>query len=130
MRQHQVGALLVTDDEANPHRAIGIVTDRDFVRQAVAEGIGPRDATVGEIMTRALVTIANTADIREAIETMRENGVRRLAVTGGDASLVGIVSLDDIVDTLAAEFTSVAGILRTERARERVMESAARVLRY
>ena len=130
MRRHQVGALLVTDDQPDDHRAIGIVTDRDLVRQAMAEGIGPRDATVGEVMTRGLVTIANTADTREAIEAMRENGVRRLAVTGADSGLVGIVSLDDIIDALAAELTGVAGVLRTERERESVLESAAKALRY
>ena len=129
MGRHHVGALLVTEDEPNQDRAIGIVTDRDLVLRALAEGIGPKDATLGQMMTRALLTVAKTASIHEALETMRESGVRRLGVTEETGSVVGIVSLDDIVDTLAAEFTNLAEVIRTERARESVVESAAQVLR-
>jgi CBS domain-containing protein len=127
MREHHVGALLVTDEEQQPGRAIGIVTDRDLVLQAVAEGIGPKELTVGEVMSRGPITVPMSADIHEAMETMREHGVRRLAVSGGNAMLVGVVSLDDIVHVLAGEFATLDGIIRTEREREIVVESAANI---
>src|SRR3990172_8929582 len=94
MREHHVGTLVVTDDAPNDNRALGIVTDRDFVVQAAAAGIGPKEATLGEGMTHGL------------------------AVTRGDGMLVGIVSFDDVIDALAAELTSLAGIIRSERERE------------
>jgi CBS domain-containing protein len=68
-----------------------------------------------------------SADIHEAMETMREHGVRRLAVSGGNGMLVGVVSLDDIVHVLAGEFATLDGIIRTEREREIVVESAANI---
>jgi CBS domain-containing protein len=69
-------------------------------------------------MTHGLAAIAATADIHEAMEAMRAKGIRRLAVTRGDGMLVGIVSFDDVIDALAAELTSLAGIIRSERERE------------
>lgn len=83
MRQHHVGAVLVTEDEPSDNQAIGIVTDRDLVLQAIAEGIGPREATIADVMTPSIASVSENADIFEALETMRAKGVRRLAVSAG-----------------------------------------------
>jgi CBS domain-containing protein len=117
MRQYHVGALVVTDDAPCTDRAIGIVTDRDFVVRGLADGIAAT-LTIGELATGALFSIAEHADIHEAMETMRTEGVRRLLVTGDGGAIVGIVSLDDVVDALAAELSSLAGVIRGERDRE------------
>jgi CBS domain-containing protein len=118
MKAHHVGALLVTDDAEGAGRAVGVVTDRDLVLYALAEGIGPTDACVEDVMTPAVATIAADAGLFEAAESMRASGVRRLAVSDENGTLVGIVSLDDIVDAIAAELGSLALALRSERARE------------
>jgi len=118
MRQYHVGALLVTEDEPDTDRAIGIVTDRDLVVQAMAEGIGPEALTVDEVMTPEIAGVAESADAHEAMVTMRELGVRRLAVTGEGGALIGILSFDDIVDALSVEMSSLAGVIRSERGRE------------
>ena len=114
MRDHHVGALLVTEDAADNHRVLGIVTDRDLVIQAVAEGVAPRECTVGEVMTRALATVQRSADLREALEAMRRNGVRRLAVVDGIGEPVGMVSMDDILAALGTELASLAAVVRSE----------------
>ena len=114
MQQHHVGTLLVTDIAPNDARVIGIVTDRDLVIQAVAEGVAPRECTVGEVMTRALATVQRSADLREALEAMRRNGVRRLAVVDGIGEPVGMVSMDDILDALGTELASLAAVVRSE----------------
>jgi CBS domain-containing protein len=49
---------------------------------------------------------------------MRVRGIRRLGVSTGEGVLVGIVSLDDIVEALGTELTSRAGVIRSERVRE------------
>lgn len=117
MRQHHVGALLITDDSLNENQVLGFVTDRDLVLQGLAEGVGPEDAAVGDVMTPNIASIASNADIHKAMEMMREHGIRRLAVSDSQ-QLVGVLSMDDIVDALAVETGSLAGILRTERERE------------
>lgn len=118
MRQYHVGALLVTEDEPDGDRAIGIVTDRDLVVQAMAEGIGPEALTVDQVMTPEIAGVPEWADAHEAMVTMRELGVRRLAVTGEGGALTGILSLDDIIDALSVEMSSLAGVIRSERGRE------------
>lgn len=126
MKAHHVGALLVTDDGEGAGRAVGFVTDRDLVLYALAEGIGPTDACVEDVMTPAVATIAADAGLFEAAEAMRAGGVRRLAVSDAEGTLIGIVSMDDIVDAIAAELGSLAAALRSEREREqaRPFESA------
>ena len=124
MRDHHVGALVVTEDGSGGEREmLGIVTDRDIVLHAVAEGIAPAEAAVGDIMTRAFATVPKTADLHEALEAMRGSGVRRLGVTEADGSLAGIVSLDDVIDALAVELEGLSGVIRSEREREIARES-------
>jgi CBS-domain-containing membrane protein len=132
MRDHHIGALLITEitteDESKRAHPIGILTDRDLVLQAIAEGMGPREATVGEVMTPALVTVSKTADIREAMVTMRQHGIRRLGVTEESGALIGVVSLDDIMEALGAELGTLAGIIRNEREREVIRQTERNVM--
>lgn len=134
MRQHHVGALLVTEDPPDQARVVGIVTDRDLVLRAMAMGIGPGDASLADVLAGGFATIEADAGLRDAVEAMRREGVRRLGVTDERGELVGLVSFDDIVDAIAARFAqsaarandlavaaemeALAGILRTERVRE------------
>lgn len=118
MRHYHVGALLVTEDEPDVDRAIGIVTDRDLVVQAMAEGVHPGELTVDGVMTPEIAGVTENADAHEAMVTMRDLGVRRLAVTGDGGAVVGILSLDDIVDAMSIEMENLAGVIRSERGRE------------
>jgi CBS domain-containing protein len=118
MRRHHVGALVVTDDPPDEHRVLGIVTDRDLVLKAMAEGIGPAEAMLSDVMTEGLATVERTADVRAAVETMRVNGVRRLGVTDDDGIVVGFVAFDDLLTGFAVEFASLAHIIEAERERE------------
>jgi len=118
MHKYHVGALLVTGDEPHDMTVLGFVTDRDIVVQAVAMDISPREITVGDVMTPVVATIAESADVHEALEMMRGAGIRRLVVTDDDNRITGFLSVDDIVDGMAADFASLAGLIKNERARE------------
>ena len=118
MRERHIGTLLVTEDEPQSDVYVGIVTDRDMVVRAVADGVAPKECTVGEIMTSGLATIAPHATLSDALEAMRSRGVRRLVVAHDDGRPVGLVSLDDIVDALGMELAGVSRILRSELQRE------------
>lgn len=113
MRDCHVGALLVTDN-GSPGGPVGVITDRDLVVRAMADGASACDRTVGEVMSRALASVSRSADVFEALEIMRANGMRRLAVAEPDATVVGMVSVDDIVGSIAAELASLNGILASE----------------
>jgi CBS domain-containing protein len=91
MRDASVGDVIVT--EAGELR--GLVTDRDITIRGVAEELDPDRTSLGEILTRDLVTVAADADVETAVELVRTHAVRRLPVLDG-GRLVGVVSLGDL----------------------------------
>jgi CBS domain-containing protein len=120
MRDRHVGALLVTDDAPHTQRFVGIVTDRDIVLKGVAQNLTPSRASVSQVMTSGTIDVPLGTALTEALGRMRSRGVRRLLVMHADGRIAGIVSLDNIVDTLGHEFAGMAGILRSELEREMV----------
>ena len=118
MRKYHVGALLVTEDAVEDEgAAVGMITDRDVVVQAVARGFDVRELHVADLMTPTVAGIPREADLHEALELMRTAGVRRLVVTDA-GRVVGMLSMDDVIDGLAADLSSLAGLVRAEVARE------------
>jgi len=92
MRSLNVGSLPVCEGD----RPIGIVTDRDIVIRAIAEGRDPRTARVPEVMTADLVSVSETADVKDAARLMKDRQIRRIVVIDPSKRVVGIVSLGDI----------------------------------
>ncbi|MDQ3680066.1 MAG: CBS domain-containing protein [Actinomycetota bacterium] len=91
MRDGNVGSVIVTDDEA----VCGILTDRDIVVRAVAEGRDPQQLEVAEICSPELTTVAPGDSVGDALQVMREQALRRVPVVE-DAKAVGMVSLGDL----------------------------------
>lgn len=91
MRDGDFGFLPVGDRE----KLLGVLTDRDIVVGAVADG---RDAgaPVGELIKGDVVTVREDADVDAAAQLMRDRRIRRLAVVGGDERIVGVLSVGDI----------------------------------
>ena len=92
MRQARVGSLMVKKGK----QLIGIVTDTDIVRRAVATGKSLGKLTVDKVMTTPLCTIEGSQPVDDAQEMMGDLGVRHLAVTKGGA-IVGVVSVRDVM---------------------------------
>ncbi|MGW0843475.1 CBS domain-containing protein [Streptomyces sp. NPDC002787] len=91
MRDQDLGAVLVTDGD----RLRGLVSDRDLVVRAVAEGADPEQTTVVHACSEDLVTVGPDEDLDHAARLMREHAVRRLPVVD-EGRPVGIVSLGDM----------------------------------
>jgi len=92
MRDQSIGDVVVTDGPT----LSGLVTDRDIVVRALAEGLPPQTTTLASIATHELIMIEQSAAVEEAVQAMRERGVRRLLVCDADRKLVGIISLSDL----------------------------------
>jgi CBS domain-containing protein len=90
MRDEDTGAVPVVENG----RAIGMVTDRDIVVRAVADG-GQPNRPVRDVVTSAVVTATPDMSTRDAAQLMSEHQIRRLPVVEGER-LVGIVSLGDL----------------------------------
>src|SRR5438270_104008 len=92
MRDEDIGSVIVTDAD----QVRGIVTDRDLVVRAIAEGVDPTTETVDTVYSgRDLVTVDPSTPIDEALRLMRERAVRRLPVVE-QGKPVGVVSLGDL----------------------------------
>lgn len=127
MREHHVGVLVVTASDGQGSQAIGMLTDRDLVVEVMARDLAWNDLTAGDIATRTLVSVRADADIADAVATMNNAGVRRLLVTGSHGEITGIVSHDDIIESLAAQLAGVAlamrhGVTREAAQRQQLIE--------
>ncbi|VVE02969.1 signal transduction protein [Pandoraea communis] len=118
MRDKHVGALIVTEATPVGARAIGMLTDRDIAVDATASGHDPCETAVADVMTPGLISIGTQDSVSDAMQSMLSHGVRRLAVLDG-GTLVGVVSLDDILGALAEDWNRLATLIRNEQARER-----------
>jgi CBS domain-containing protein len=118
MRHYHVGSLVVVDYFDGKRVPVGIVTDRDIVVEVTAIDLDAKVITVGDIMAAELVTASEGQGILETIEVMRFKGVRRLPVVDTDNRLVGIVAIDDMLESLAEELSDLTRIVSREHARE------------
>jgi CBS domain-containing protein len=91
MKGEDVGSVPVVEQG----RLAGIVTDRDIVTRAVAEGRNPQAVRVEEIASHDLVTVEPERDLNEALALMARHKVRRLPVVE-EGRLVGMLAQADI----------------------------------
>lgn len=91
MKQHEIGSVLIVEDG----ELLGIVTDKDFVYRAVADGVS-LDEPVARIMSPIKYTVSPGTDIIEAIKLLNKYGIRHLPVLD-DHKLAGYVTLTTIL---------------------------------
>ena len=98
MREADVGALVVEQDG----KATGILTDRDIVVRAIADGRDPNNTRVADVASEATVTVTPDQSASDAARLMREHDVRRLVVVQ-EGRPAGIVSIGDLAVALDDE---------------------------
>jgi CBS domain-containing protein len=91
MADIDVGSLPVGDND----RLVGMITDRDIVIRAVAQGKAA-DTKVADVMSKEILYCVDTDEIDDVARNMGKAQVRRLPVVNSDKRLVGIVSLGDL----------------------------------
>lgn len=88
MRAAGVRSLPVVEDE----RVVGLITDRDIIERAVAEGLDAGEVFVREVMSHEVALCREDDDLGAAERLMRERGIERLFVVDGDGCIAGIVA--------------------------------------
>lgn len=91
MKKNDIGSIPICEGQ----KVIGIVTDRDIVLRAVAEGKNIENRSAKEVMNSKVVTITPDQDVHEAADLMATYQIRRLPVVEKD-KLIGIVALGDL----------------------------------
>jgi CBS domain-containing protein len=118
MRQHHVGDVLVVEDRNGIRVPVGIITDRDLIMEIMAPELNDTVITVGDIMAQELVTVKESTGIFEAIQYMRQKAVRRLPIVNESGGLIGILTLDDLLELLSEELLEIAKLVRNEQQKE------------
>ena len=98
MSDTDISALMVLDGEI----VAGIITERDFVRRVARMERSSYATTVGDVMTRNLITVGPLDRSRFCMQLMIEKNLRHLPVLEG-GKLVGLLSIRDLVKDVIAE---------------------------
>jgi len=104
LAERNIGALVVSEDGES---IVGIVSERDVVRQLHERGAGLLEATVSSIMTADVRSCGPDENVEDLRATMTDHRIRHVPVVA-EAKLVGIVSIGDVVKSTISE-------LETER---------------
>jgi len=92
MKRLDIGAIPVREND----RLVGMITDRDIVVRAVAEGRDPKKMSVREAMSRDICFCYEDDGVESAAKLMEEKQIRRLPVFDRSERAIGIVSLGDL----------------------------------
>jgi CBS domain-containing protein len=122
-------------------QVVGMITDRDICMAAATKHRPASEIAAGEVITGQLFACAPETDVRAALETMRQNRVRRLPVVDGEGRLQGVVSMNDVVlkaqkakngkaaditfDDVVNTFKAICAHLTQEQSEEPPREQAA-----
>ena len=119
MRSHHVGNLVVTEKQQDHQVPVGILTDRDIVVELLAEEIDVEKILVGDAMAFELHQIDEHSGVQDALTMMRDHGIRRLPVVDAKGALVGILTMDDLLELLTEQLTDLVRLVGNELIRER-----------
>jgi CBS domain-containing protein len=99
LETRRVGAMVILNEGGG---LIGVVSERDIVRNIAKSGASALQCTVGEVMTRQVVTAKPRDTVESAMSQMTDRRIRHLPVVEG-ARLIGVVSIGDLVKWRIAE---------------------------
>lgn len=93
MTEEKIGAVLVTEKK----KVCGVFTERDILTKVVPLQLDTRTCTISTVMTRNLITIPLEIKPTVALEIMFKKNIRHLPVTDSHGTIIGIVSMRDLL---------------------------------
>ena len=124
MREHHEGDLIVVESRNGERTPIGILTDRDIVVQVIALDVDMDELSVEDIMSYKLITANENDDLMNTIKRMRINSISRIPVVNQAGGLVGILSIDNILDVITEQLMDIDQIIVNEQSKEKEIRSA------
>jgi CBS domain-containing protein len=95
MRDQDTGVVPVVDGK----KVVGLVTDRDIVVRAIADGKDINNIRVNEVMTKSVRSVKEDSTVDEVLGLMGNAEIRRVPVVNTSNEIVGIVSIGDLAAT-------------------------------
>jgi CBS domain-containing protein len=103
MGEKNIGALVVLNDKSE---VMGVLSERDYSRKVVLQGRKSSDTLVSDIISTPVVTVKEQDGIGQCLQLMTRNRVRHLPVVADNGSLVGLISMGDLVKWVIDSQTS------------------------
>ena len=103
MEENNVGSLVVE----NNGKLCGIITDRDIALKVAGALRDPQKTAVKDVMTADPIRVSVDKDLRHLTSVMHAFHVRRVPIVNGHDTIVGIITLDDVVALLANEMSEI-----------------------
>lgn len=92
MRDRKIGCLPVGDND----RLVGMLTDRDIVCRAVADGANPKTTRAGDVMTKGITWCFDDENVDDVMERMEAKRIHHMPVLSRQKRMIGILSLSDL----------------------------------
>jgi len=108
LREHQIGALVVTEDGRS---VLGIISERDVVRGLGERGPRILEMRVSDLMTRVVFTCGRDDTVKHLMSEMTRRRIRHLPIVA-DGALCGIISIGDVVKSRLDELELETNVLR------------------
>ena len=119
MRELHIGDVIVVDAINGERVPVGILSDRDIVIGVLAEEIDINFVLLEDVMSYKLVVAQEDDDMMSVIKRMRVNGIRRMPIVNKNGGLIGILSVDDILDIIAEQIMDIEQLIYNEQSKER-----------
>lgn len=107
MKERDRGGIVIVDKDGKP---IGIITERDIVRKALAEYKDPKTTPASDIMSQPLVTVGPEVYVSEASLIMTKYNISRLPIVA-DNRLLGIVTMQDYAKKMYDKTRKDSGLM-------------------
>jgi len=105
MAETNISAIIVTEN----NRAVGIFTERDYSRKCELKGLPAESTLVRDVMTEQIMTVTQKTSIDQCMKLMNQYHIRHLPVIENN-TMVGMVSMRDVVDTLLSDRGTISGL--------------------
>lgn len=109
LTEHNIGAIMVVDADG---KMVGILSERDVIRELTRHG-DIMTRPISSVMTSNVVTGTPQDDLKSVLQTMTERRFRHLPIMD-QGSLIGIVSIGDVVKAQLDEYKGEIDTLRTQ----------------
>ena len=125
MRTRHVGDVIVVDKKGEQLIPVGILTDRDIVIEIIAKDVDVDSVTAGDVMSYELVITTEKTKLLDAVTLMRNKGVRRMPVVDEQGGLVGIITVDDVLELIAEQLQGIVSLFLKEQDHEKKLREVS-----
>jgi CBS domain-containing protein len=122
MCERHVGMVVVVHEHHEGLLPVGVVTDRDILRAQLRQASDLLCLSVAQVMSEPPLALSENEAMTDAIERMRARSVRRAPVIDARGFLIGVVSIDDLLTSIAKQLSGLASLVAAQQRREAVLD--------